>query len=539
MTKNQILKSKNIETKNPIILKYWKKTPNWLRSAILYGLSWSMIFDLNLNFLAWFALVPLFLSLENKNTFRSFYLQGFWFSIISYFIICHGFIFTAKEQILTLIGSADELFMSSISFAILYPFKKKFGFAKALFIFPFIFLLYEWIYQWFEHTYGYLMLSHSQCQNIWLIQFIDIFGVLSIGFWVLIFNILIYFAYKKYQENHIFSTLGKQILIISLIMIIPPSSYSVLKYYELKNEKNEKVNITLINSHFSILKTNYNDVVDNVSRLTYITDSIDCEFKKRNFKTDLYVWHEGAVAYGNDKYFTDFIDTAVNNWQTSLLTGMMIKPIDTTKEDKRKVNRAILFSVGDTLSLQQSYYDKVRLAAGHEFIPYHKFLSKIPFFGIDLYDTTYLKNSETVKLIEFKTQNQRIIKFGTPICMEQNYSSVWNEMSLAGAQFYVQLSYESWWKIPYFLKQMSEITKLRAIETRKYVARCSNGGKTQFYDSFGRIYSTAINYEGTTSADIYLSDKISFYTQNPNFFVYFCFVTLLILTAYMFFNKSK
>ncbi len=202
-----------------------------------------MIFELNLNFLAWFAFVPLFITLENKNTFRSFYFQCFLFSIVAYFIICHGFTITPRRQILTLIGSASELFMSSIPFAILYPFKKKFGFKKSLILFPFIIVLWEYLYQWFQHTYGYLMISHSQSENLWLIQFIDTFGVLSIGFWVMLFNILLFFAYKKYQESKNVTKFVRKVVIISAVMLIPPSFYAIIKFSRLEKNKSEKLNI--------------------------------------------------------------------------------------------------------------------------------------------------------------------------------------------------------------------------------------------------------------------------------------------------------
>jgi len=523
------MNKKTHEKPNFSITNIYKKTPNWLKSAILYGFSWSLIFGLNLNFLAWFAFIPLFLSLENKNTFWNFYFQGFLFSIVAYFIICHGFTITPRRQILTLIGSASELFMSSIPFALLYPFKKKFGFDKALLFFPLIIVIWEFIYQWFEHTYGYLMLSHSQIQNIWLIQYIDIFGVLSIGFWVMTLNILLYFAYKKYLENKNSSKFRQKIIIISAIMLIPTLSYSIIKFSQNNNIKTDKLNITLINSSFNIKKTSYNDIIDNVNRLTYITDSINFEFKKRKFSTDLYVWHEGVVVFGEKKEFISFLDTAVNDWQTPLLTGMTTYPDNVTKEDRRRVNRSALIPIGANPETELSHYDKIRLAAGNEFIPYHNLLSKFLLVPVKLYDSSYFKSGNEINLIELKTKTGKTVKIGTPICMEQNYPYIWSEMSKLGAEFFVQHSVETWWSFPYFIQQMSLITRLRAIETQKYVARCSSGGKTQFYDIFGRIYSTAENVEGITNANIYLSNKVSFYSKNTMIFPISIILILIIL----------
>ncbi len=267
--------------------------------------------------------------------------------------------------------------------------------------------------------------------------------------------------------------------------------------------------------------------------MTYITDSINYEFKKRNFKTDLYVWHEGVVVFGEKKEFIGFLDTAVNDWQTPLLTGMTTYPDDATAQDRRRVNRCALIPVGATPETELSHYDKVRLAAGNEFVPYHNFFSKFSFFPIDLFDSTFYKSGKEIKLIELKTKTGKIVKIGTPICMEQDYPQIWSEMSVKGAEFFVQHSVEAWWSFPYFIEQMSLITRLRAIETGKYVARCSSGGKTQFYDSFGRIYSPAENIEGITNANVYLNDKVSFYSANPMFFPIFSLISFLVLLLIM------
>ncbi len=525
------MNKKTHEKPNFSITNIYKKTPNWLKSAILYGFSWSLIFGLNLNFLAWFAFVPLFLTLENKNSFRSFYFQGLLFTVFAYIILCHGFTITPKQQILTLLASANELFMASIPFALLYPFKKKFGFEKALFFFPSLIVLWEFVYQWFEHTYGYLLLSHSQSQNLWLIQFIDIFGTFSIGFWVMTFNTALFFVYKKYLVTKNTSKFIQKIAIVSAFMLVPPSVYSVFRFSQLEKEQNnlKKVNLTLINSNFSITKTSYDNIIDNVNRLTYITDSINYEFEKQNFKTDLYIWHEGVVVFGEKKEFIGFLDTAVNDWKTPLLTGMTTFLDEATTQDRRRVNRSALIPVGATPQTKLSHYDKVRLAAGHEYVPYHNFFSKISFFPIDLYDSAFYKNGKEINLVKFKTNDNQNIAIGTPICMEQNYPKIWSEMSVKGADFFVQLSVESWWSVPYFVEQMSFITRLRAIETRKFVARCSNGGKTQFYDFYGRIFAAAKNKQGITNANVMVSKKISFYSKNPNLFLLLNLLSLSLL----------
>lgn len=504
------------------------KIPNWLISGILYSLSWTFLLDFNLSFLAWFAFVPLFYELEKKNTFWYFYKPILFFSIISLPILYGGFMIVPQKQIYTILYALHEMLLQTLPFILLYWLKKRLGFNKSLWLFPFIFGLWEWIYQQFEHTFGYVMLSHSQAKNIWLIQYIEILGVWSIAVWVMLFNVLLFFVLKKYYDQRITKKLRYKVLTVVAIMIIPSLTYSFIRYKQLNNQKTETVNITLINSNFPLKPATYtyDDYVAEIERLTYIVDSANYYSKH---KTDLYVWHEGAVDYGNDEDFKNFITEAVNDWQTPLLTGMQIIPANAPKNDRRSVNRAMLIADSTKTYNANNFYDKNILVPIIERIPYHNFLSKLPFFPIELTDNRYYKPDTTVRLIETKTRNKQKIKFGTPICMEQNYSQVWNEMSLKGAEFFVQLSFENWWLSKSFKKQMAQLTRLRSIETRRYTARCSNGGITEFIDFFGSIKKQATTPEGAIDYNLVLNHEKTFFTKHSYFFPVLSILVILIL----------
>jgi apolipoprotein N-acyltransferase len=505
---------------------FLRKTPNWLIASILYGLSWCMLFNTNLAFLAWFAFVPLFFSLEEKRSFWEFYKTSLFFFLVAIPIICHGFLITPKEQGSVFIAAVIEIIMSTGSFALLYPVQKKFGFSRSLVAFPFIIALWEWFYQWLDFTFGYVMLSHSQTQNTWLIQYIDLFGVWSIASWVMGFNVLIYLQLKRFKGQYFDMPFIKQMVFICLIMVVPPLIYANIRYNNIESQPKRQINITLINTDFSLNINTYELYIKKLERLTHITDSTDYELNQRRQKTDLYVWHEGAVDFGNDQTFYNFIDSAVNDWKTPLLTGMQIIPADAGKIDRRRVNRAALIQKGSNED-NFLFYDKVHLAPGREKIPYHQFLALLPGFPVAINDSRWFKSGYKVSLINLQTRNKQNIKIGTPICMEQNYPVIWSDMAMAGAECFVQLSFEAWWSMGYFKKQMANITRLRCIETRRYAARCSNGGSTQFTNAFGEITALATNREGSLSDDVKLYQKVSFFSEHQWVYPFFCFIFIV------------
>ncbi|GEM_PF-1319474 len=532
---------KLVNKRNPSKKREKRKFPLWLISALLYGFSWCGYTDINLSFLAWFAFVPLFFDLENKNTFWSFYGRASLFSVTAYLIIGWGSLVIAKDQWLMLFAGLDELFMPTVSFAFLYLFKKKYGFENSLKIFPFIISLWEWIYQKFEFTFSYPMLSHSQTQNIIFIQFIDLFGEWSIAFWVMLFNVLLFFVYKRkilLGKNWKWVTVG--ILRIFSLMLIPPLIYYEVRHYEINRDIKDKINITLINTDFSVFDNTPAKSIKKIERLTFVTDSVDYELNQKKLRSDLYVWHEGAIDYGNSSIILNFIDSAVNDWNTPLLAGMQVIPDTTNKNDLRAVNRNALFipnGIGNPASdgscAKGQYYDKVRLTPGHEVVPYHKFFAMIPFFPVPSNDVKFFKPGSEIKLIELTTNDGRKIKVGTPTCLEQNYPNIWASMSKEGAQCFVQLSFETWWQIEYFLNQIDNFTRLRCIENRRAAARCSNGGLTGYIDPFGNIYAKAEKENSAITASVLLYNKVSFFSKNQNLWPLLCFLVILLITFYL------
>ncbi len=450
-----------------------------LYSAILYGLSWVGFFNINLTFLTWFAFVPLFISLERKNTFNEFYHEVLIFCTVSAFILVHGFLLVPKNHLMILAGSATEILLSTIPFVVFYPIKKRFGFRFALMLFPFIMALWDWTYLHLEFSVGHLIVSHSQCRNTWLIQFIDLFGVQSIAFWVIGFNVLLFFAYKRHKDNVLSLKSILRFSVIVVGMITFPLLYGMYRKTQIVASPNKSLNVTLIHTNlFSVEKSEQKEI-EFVKRLIEMTDSVYIELKNHNQETDLFVWHEGAISKAAKTAIMPLIDSAVKRWQTPLLTGIVTQA-DTSD---KLANRVILISPN---SNERPYYDKTHLTPFWEGFPYQHFLKRFHFFSL-IDDSSYYKEGEQFQLITVKNRKGETVKIGTPICFEQNFPDIWREMVECGADCFILLSFESWFRPQYYRQQMANITLLRCIETRRWVARNSNGGETFVADAFGTI----------------------------------------------------
>ena len=506
-----------------------KKFPLWPVGAVLYGISWPMPWKLNLSFLAWFAFVFLFLSLKKTKGFWRFWGKVWIFSFITHTVCSGWFLDIPTNKIWIVAGAFNESLAFTLPFVPFYFMQKRIGFNRSLFALPFLFVTGEWIYCLSEHGLGYLLVVHSQTANLRLIQYADLFGFLSVTFWVFWFNVLTYTALEKCRHRVLSASFLVRMAVITLAMVSLPLGYSQYRDRQIGRQKSDSLAVTMIHTRFAPKPKNDEQRIRNLDRTVELTDSVDYYSKKKGIHRDLYVWHEGAIPLGNKAHILKFVQTAVQDWQVPLLSGMeyLVKFGDTGFW--QPVNRVVLFSPHPDPAEPLPFYDKVHLAPGWESIPYLTLFHKlgIRFAG----ETKFHKKGDRMRLFEVPVRGRKV-RFGTPICFEQNVPSIWNRMVRLGAECFVQVSFESWFGNTYFQKQVAYITRLRAIETRRGVARCSNGGLTFFTDAFGRIYSQATGSESAVSDSLALSDTVTFYTRHPNLFPLAC---LFVSGAYFVF----
>ena len=76
------------------------------------------------------------------------------------------------------------------------------------------------------------------------------------------------------------------------------------------------------------------------------------------------------------------------------------------------------------------------------------------------------------------------------------------------------LTNDGWWDDTPGYKQHFSYSRMRAIETRRYIVRSANTGISGFINSRGNVLDTlGWNKRGIVTRTIPLSDKTTFYTQ--------------------------
>ena len=144
-------------------------------------------------------------------------------------------------------------------------------------------------------------------------------------------------------------------------------------------------------------------------------------------------------------------------------------------------NSAILT---DTTGLYQLYH-KSKLVVGTELTPYPKFFIPLEKF---LNHGEYLM-AKDIGQKEISCLQMGDIPIGTAVCYESVYGEFCTGYVKKGAKLLAVITNDAWWGDTPGHRQHFNYSRLRAIETRRWVARCGNTGISALIDPEGHVVS--------------------------------------------------
>src|SRR5713226_2677352 len=147
-----------------------------------------------LGIFAAFAFVPFFIVFENIEThgkaFRASYLVFFILNLIA--VSWAGGFVHGKDPYLMTAGTALVLghpFFMYVPVFVFTMVRKYFGFKRAVYLFPFIWIGFEYLHSITQFAFPWLVLGNTQTYNLPAIQFASITGVYGVSFWLLWINV--------------------------------------------------------------------------------------------------------------------------------------------------------------------------------------------------------------------------------------------------------------------------------------------------------------------------------------------------------------
>lgn len=97
---------------------------------------------------------------------------------------------------------------------------------------------------------------------------------------------------------------------------------------------------------------------------------------------------------------------------------------------------------------------------------------------------------DTVSLLHFRNTGGERVPLGCAVCYESVYGEYYTGYVRKGAEFMTIITNDAWWgNTPGYMQHL-RYASLRAVETRRSIARCANTGISAFIDQRGEVVSS-------------------------------------------------
>jgi apolipoprotein N-acyltransferase len=279
----------------------------------------------------------------------------------------------------------------------------------------------------------------------------------------------------------------------------------------------------------------YRDKFGGLSPVDQTKKMLDIATEKMDSNVRLVCFPETALVGGiNEDQFgyeatTNLILSWMNQWpNTAVLTGADTyrfyepgkkSPTARLAEDNLyydSYNTAMFWS-----GLQQvDFYHKSKLVPGVEKMPYPKLFGFLEKLAVNLGGTSgSLGSDPEAKVFSL----DKFVSVAPVICYESVYGEFVSTYVAKGAQLICIITNDGWWGNTPGYRQHFDYARLRAIETRRYVARSANTGISGFIDDKGNIMSQTHWWNPDAQvATIQLNQVETFYVKYGDWLAKIC-----------------
>jgi apolipoprotein N-acyltransferase len=519
------------------LLKRIPKTPEQRReqkiqlalgsiSGVLMGLSFQPV---PFHWFMFFALVPYLYVINKRNGYgeicRFTYFTAFIFNIVTLYWV--GSWTPDADPFLKMAGSI-LMFWNPILFLIpstlFYAAKKLFNKKIAFILFPLFWVSYEYVYSITEFRFPWLTLANSQSYFLTFIQIADIFGAYGLSLIILFLNVSLFFIVNKYLNEKKVSYIG---ITAAILLLIVPTVYGIVKISNYE-QPNKKIKVGIIQPD---LNPNKKWEVGNLDQILDLY--LDMSDKVAAEGAKLILWPETALPVyllsGNYNSTAQRIFNYAKQNDVHILTGMpdaefYIKGKEAPDDAKPIKNSEAFYTSYNSILLFNPYndtadkYGKIKLVPFGEKVPY---VEDLPFLGdflkwnVGISSWNTGRDTVVFNLVKDKAIEDTV-KIGAVVCIESIYPDFVSSFVKRGAEIITVVTNDSWYGNSSGPYQHKEFSVLRAIENRRSLIRCANGGISCLINPLGNTIVETKMFERTTLVfDADINEQVTFYTKYP------------------------
>ncbi len=425
-----------------------------------------------------------------------------------------------------------------IPFGLFLFVRRRAGKLAALVGLPFFWVGYEYSHTLSEWSFPWLTLGNTQSYDLARIQIVSSTGVIGLSFWILVLNVLAYVFLQSLREegSHVLRAKNVGLLLALIGLYFLPALYGMkvlraappMDHAVPTSEmgKQKLVTVGMIQSNVDPWEKWKQTGMEIIELYMRMTDSL---VKHASPKPDLVLWPETAMPYyifvPKNRPMLSFVRSRIEDLGVPVLFGLphavyyddttkappSAKRIEATGERYDAFNSTAFIQPGVE---EVPWYGKMKMVPIAERVPYADAFYFLDFLRWGVGIGGWQIGRDTVIFQEKKTGT----KFCSLICYESVYPEFVAEFVKRGAEFIAIVTIDSWWDRMSGAYQHHQYAIFRAIENRRWIARCAVGGFSSYIDPYGRVYDkTELFTQATLNRTILRIDRRmanTFYTRH-------------------------
>ena len=426
---------------------------------------------------------------------------------------------------------------------------------------PYIFLMVTWIawerfYFDAEISWPWLVLGNSFARTTWAIQWYEFTGSLGGSLWIWVSNLSLFglmtsMSSGRWGEWNIKARIAAITGILALFIIPPVVSSSIGKQYQdSMNDSGRQLEVLIIqpnidpyNKFQAMTQEQQNAIL-----LDYAEKSLE---QRKNDSTATPLLVLAPETFTRDiipgeyqrsrtwRRFTGFLKDYPN---VNILFGASsydyIESTEAPSSTARKLgdnlwvesHNSALITDG---TLRTEIFHKSKLVVGVEHTPYPAIFCKID----DLLGGVMGRcvGQEEVSLLNVESLSGNRIPVGCAVCYESVYGEYYTDYIRKGAEAKTIITNDAWWGDTPGYRQHLSYASLRAIETRRAIARCANTGISAIISPSGEIIQPTPWWEpAVIKSQIPLRNDLTFYVIHGDIVGRICtFLFWMLLLAFL------
>lgn len=529
-------------------------------NILLYGLVLLFAVMMSLPFIvpgtgpmALFGIVPLLCmeriasGLEKKHIWIYHYSAFVLWNAFTTFWVCNA---TVGGGLFAIFANA---FQMSLIFGLFRLSRKKFSGAL-----PYIFLMVTWIawerfYFDAEISWPWLVLGNSFARTTWAIQWYEFTGTLGGSLWIWasnlsLFGIMVSLSDGRWNRFNIkakTAAIGGYALLLSVPFII---SALIGREYRDSMDSEEKLPVLIVQPNidpynkFEAMSQSQQDEL----LLSLIKPELEHRYKDTTGRMMLVVAPETFTSpvipgqYERSRTWRLFTEFLKEYPDVNLLFGAStydyINSRTAPSATARKVGEDLWVEAHNSALLtdgtaRTEIFHKSRLVVAVEMTPYPAIFCKID----DLLGGVMGRcvGQDGISLLHVRNTAGEEIPIGCAVCYESIYGEYYTDYIRKGAEAMTVITNDAWWGNTPGYRQHLSYASLRAIETRRAIARCANTGISAIISPSGKILQPSGWWEpAVIKGYLPLRDDMTFFVTHGDITGRVCtFVFILLLMA--------